>query len=236
MQRRVTDLKAAGLNPGLAYSQGGASAPTISGQTTQLQNPDAAFGQMGAQASSAIGAQQQQTAVTANANASNAQAVNSLSQAAKNNIDAMNAAGVDVDVKRQGIAESQSKQQLMTLQGDAASAGAQLDRAQIQVAQAQLPKIQAEIQAIGASKSLAEAQTHLANVNQMTGQLNNAQFKLMSPELYVQARIASQKAEIDLSNLAVASRPAQGAAGTALSYADRILNMFHIGANISKSN
>jgi transcriptional regulator of met regulon len=52
MQRRVTDLKAAGLNPMLAVGGNGAQVSPVS--SAQVQNPDAAYGNLGSQVSSAM--------------------------------------------------------------------------------------------------------------------------------------------------------------------------------------
>lgn len=61
MQRRVSDLASAGLNPASAISGVGASAPTVSAPSVStpmpsLQNPGASFGNLGSQVGAAISA------------------------------------------------------------------------------------------------------------------------------------------------------------------------------------
>lgn len=82
VQRRVNDLKAAGLNPMLAY-QGQASTPSVSAPT--VQNEKESYKNFGRDATSAVGQAMQATQLKAqmanlDANTANAQAQTALTQ------------------------------------------------------------------------------------------------------------------------------------------------------------
>lgn len=222
-QWKVEDLRKAGLNPMLAVSGPGNTAPIPS--MIPMQNVGAAAGQGAAQGLQAGSTAQLQSA----------QAQAATAAAAASNANAMKTAGIDTEAAKQGITESNARIELMSLQGQATSAQTSLTGAQIAQTDAMSQKIIAEIANLGASKSLTEAQTVLTRLNGAMQGMSNAQFKLMAPELFVQAHAASQKAGFDLDLLSKAAETAQGTAGTAMAYMDRIMNWFHIGANISSS-
>jgi len=245
MQRRVQDLQSAGLNPLLAVSEGGASTPTVSPGAPNLQNPGAAYNNVGQISASAMGAAQQQqqnltqlAGTQSQVNLNSAQADVANSQAALNRVNAAKAAGVDTAAQQQSIAESQTRQMLENANAKQATASAALTNTQQAVmAQTALPKIQAEIAALGASANRDEAQAHLSNISAITGTLSNTQMQsIMGDVLSTAHSTALQNANnAALSGLALPKADADAAmwkGNPGVSYLNAIMNMFHIGANI----
>ncbi|UOF76673.1 minor capsid protein [Microviridae sp.] len=149
MQRRVTDLKQAGLNPMLAVGGGGATYGSVSPPT--MQNPNAGFANLGGQVSSAL----QLATMQAQIRKINADASLTENQTPGNTALPLNSDG---SVNWKEYASGGSNHLLGNL-------SAQQMAVNIEQASAATDRIFQDIRASKASVSLTEAQDQLQRLN-----------------------------------------------------------------------
>ena len=178
MQRRVTDLKAAGLNPLLATSTSGAQVGSVS--QPSLQAPGASFDNLGQQVSGSL-----QTA--ANTRLTNAQAAKTEWETGNNMNPVMLDEDGKVDVMRGGggamgnasLANALTSGSNLKLEGDRLSAAAQ--------------QLNAAAQASNADAAYTQAKTALENLNVRQQTYLNSWFLKDSVQGF-KANIADNKA------------------------------------------
>lgn len=146
-QRAVTDLKAAGLNPMLAYTQGGASSP--SGASSLMQNelePGVSTAMQGARLRADI------KNIEANTEKAHADAVTSRSQASLN---AKAEKRTEQDTRTSAAAESLNRQLGLKAVADAASSAASARQYNANASLAELNRAPTEVAAKANSSWMA---------------------------------------------------------------------------------
>lgn len=154
-QRGTADMLAAGLNPMLAYSQGGASTPSVSAATVQpVEGMARAVSSAGTKAAMAL--QMEQTAATIDL--TKAQASKARSEAA------VSAASIDSDINQRAMAND-------LLHAQVEKAWADRDLTQQQKAQLEelIPYI---IQKYSTEAQLTEQQTHSAKATELNTRMD----------------------------------------------------------------
>lgn len=126
MQRRVTDLKAAGLNPLLAVGEGGASTPGIAQPT--MQNPQAPMANIGSQLSSAASVAAQIRSTESQAALQTAQANQAQAAADKTNKEAGDEGLVDQTTRYYRMLGDLTSDQMLQTQNQTELLASQIQR------------------------------------------------------------------------------------------------------------
>lgn len=237
VQRRMADLKASGINPLLAAGDP-ASSPVASnptgpgGSVGSLQNPSAAFGQLGGQAASAMGVAQQQNVTTSQAKAMDANAMASSAQAIETGVRAQKEAGVDSDKVRADTAEAigrvnmQSAQtSLIHAQTAAQNAAANLDNRQSQQLDVVKSQIQAQTRNIDANTTNQQFDSILKKIAMQSNSLSVDQQRAIMPFLIQSAMNAAQNSGYQLNEAQKKSQYWGSWVGTAAPYAEGAMNL-----------
>lgn len=207
MQRRVADLEAAGLNPMLATGTNGAQVGSVG--APNIQNPDAAYGQLGNQVSSAYQLAQQQSQVNLN-----------NANAAKANQEAVNAGASPTGLL--------TKAQIELTGQNAQQAGAQAQKTsrELDLVMAQIGKVMVESRESDARTKLLEVQQRIGQLDETTQQqVMNSVIKVANNEA-----LASSYGLPALSN---ANDVQKSAWGKIAAYANSILQPVGSAASVA---